>query len=98
MDFSSRLKKKHLIDLIAYLKTSKKPLKPQDEELNEPEQASKDYLENCLFIGVMPEEDNPRAVQNTLERFENKMDVRKEIEDAMDRTYDATIIRSEGAF
>ena len=39
MDFSARLKKRHLIDLIAYMKTSKKPIKPQDEEMNESEQA-----------------------------------------------------------
>lgn len=37
MDFSARLKKRHLIDLIAYMKTSKKPIKPSDEEINEAE-------------------------------------------------------------
>jgi predicted PolB exonuclease-like 3'-5' exonuclease len=37
MDYSARLKRKHLIDLIAYIKTSKKPIKPADEEVNEPE-------------------------------------------------------------
>lgn len=35
MDFSARLKKRHLIDLIAYMKTSKKSIKPTDEELND---------------------------------------------------------------
>jgi len=97
MDFSARLKKKHLIDLIAYIKTSKKPLKPADEEINEPEQASKDYWENCLFIGVMPEEDNPKAVKNTLENFE-KMDEMREIELARDRVFDSTVVKYEGAF
>ena len=77
MDFSARLKRRHLSELIAYLKTSKKPLKPADEELNEPEQASKDFWESCLFIGVMPEEVNPRAVKNTLENFEKMDEVRE---------------------
>jgi hypothetical protein len=56
MDYSARLKKRHLVDLIAYMKTSKKSIKPTDEEMNDGEQAEKDYVESCLFIGVMPDE------------------------------------------
>ena len=37
MDFSARLKKWHILDLIAYMRTSKKPIKPTDEEQNEAE-------------------------------------------------------------
>ena len=57
MDFSARLKKRHLIDLIAYMKTSKHTIKPADEEENEKELAEKDFLESCLFIGVMQDEE-----------------------------------------
>lgn len=32
MDFSARLKKRHLMDLIAYMKTSKATIKPSEEE------------------------------------------------------------------
>ena len=32
MDFSARLKKKHLMDLIAYMRTSKATIKPAEEE------------------------------------------------------------------
>ena len=95
MDFCARLKKHHLIDLIAYMKTSKKPIKPSDEEINEAEQAEKDYLENCLFIGVMPEEDNPRT--NKKDQID-RMDEQLEIENAQMRVFDQTGIKYEGAF
>jgi hypothetical protein len=35
MDYGSRLKRRHLMDLIAYMKTSKASIKPADEEQNE---------------------------------------------------------------
>jgi hypothetical protein len=57
MDFSQRLKKRHLMDLIAYMKTSKNPLRPADEE--DTDMAKQDFLEACLFIGVMQDEDRP---------------------------------------
>ena len=95
MDFSARLKKRHILDLIAYMKTSKKPIKPSDEEQNESEQAQKDYEENCLFIGVMTEEDNPRALANTLEN-KSRMDYQQEIDIAKLRVFDQTEIRFEG--
>ncbi len=44
MDYSARLKNRHLVDLIAYMKTSKKSIKPTDEEMNDGEQAEKDYM------------------------------------------------------
>lgn len=59
MDYSARLKKKNLMDLITYMKTSMIGVKPTDEENNESELASKDFIQSCLFIGVMPEEDGP---------------------------------------
>ena len=46
------------MDLIAYMKTSQHAIKPADEEENEKDLAEKDYLESCLFTGVMVEEDN----------------------------------------
>jgi hypothetical protein len=58
MDFSARLKKRHLMDLIAYMKTSKAQIKPADEEANESDQARKDFIDSCLFIGVMHEEEH----------------------------------------
>ena len=39
MDYSARLKKRHLMDLIAYMKTSKASIKPHEEEANEAELA-----------------------------------------------------------
>lgn len=99
MDFQARLKKKHLIDLIAYMRTSKKPIKPSDEEINEAEQAQKDYLDNCLFIGVMPEEDNPRNLLSTKNVDDTeRMDEMQEDELALERIFDQTQARFEGAF
>lgn len=68
MDHSARLKKKHLMDLIAYMKTSKHTIKPADEEENEKELAEKDYLESCLFLGVMQEEDQEPIHERELKR------------------------------
>jgi hypothetical protein len=39
MDYSERLKKRHLTDLIAYLKTAKHAIKPLDDEHSESEAA-----------------------------------------------------------
>lgn len=80
MDFGSRLKKKHLMDIIQYLKTSKHILKAEDDESTE------NFFENCLFIGLMPDEDHPpeideeeaaiqaRYKQNDLENEDEKYD------------------------
>ena len=90
MDFQARLKKKHLIDLIAYMRTSKKPIKPSDEEINEAEQAAKDYMDNCLFIGVMPEEENPRIAKGQADPLNDidRMDGMQEDEMALERVFD----------
>lgn len=57
MDYSARLKKRHLTDLIAYLKTAKNPTKPRDEEHASTEEGFKEYLDHCLYLGAMPLED-----------------------------------------
>jgi hypothetical protein len=93
MDFSARLKKRHLMDLIAYMKTSKAHIKPSDEEANESELAEKDFLDSCLFIGVMPEEENPRANVES-----DKMDQLDEQEQAKNRVFDPKALKFEGAF
>ena len=52
MDYSARLKKKHILDLIAYLKTAKKQSRPVDEEENcDPDDRMREYLEHCIFVG-----------------------------------------------
>lgn len=92
MDYSARLKKRHLMDLITYMKTSKHGVKPADEEDNESEQAQKDFIESCLFIGLMPEEDDP----NPKGEEDHKMDTNIESEESKNRVYDPTIIKYEG--
>ena len=51
-DFSGRLKRKHLIDIINYLHTTTKGIKPKEDPLA----SSSDYHDNSLFHGFMPEE------------------------------------------
>lgn len=51
MDFSSRLKRKHLNDIITYMKHNTLP-KYDEDELDE------NFNDNCLFIGLMPEEES----------------------------------------
>jgi len=58
MDFTARLQKKHLTDLIAYLKTTKQGNKAiVDEDLAADELGLQEYLEHCLFVGALPLED-----------------------------------------
>jgi hypothetical protein len=56
MDYTARLKKKHILDLIAYMKTAQKSSRAgsliEDEETKRAE-----YLDHTLFLGLMPEED-----------------------------------------
>ena len=94
MDYSARLKNRHLVDLIAYMKTSKKSIKPTDEEMNDGEQAEKDYVESCLFIGVMPDETNPRAMAADKIR----MDIKDEADIAKSSIYDQNQLTFEGQF
>ena len=50
MDFSSRLKRKHLYDIIQYLKHNNIPQYDEDK-------LDENFNENWLFIGQMPDED-----------------------------------------
>ena len=58
MEFQSRLKRKHLMDLVSYLKTASNAAKAggEDETL---EVANLNFLEDSLFMGVMPFEMRP---------------------------------------
>ena len=62
MDYSARLKKRHLTDLIAYLKTIKHPIKPLDEEHARSDAGQREFLEHCLFHGAMPLEDANKSI------------------------------------
>ena len=54
MEYQARLKKRHLMDLIAFLKTSKAQIKIEDEN-GDGANGGQDYTEHCLFHGYMPE-------------------------------------------
>ena len=58
MEYQARLKKRHLMDLIAYLKTSKCQIKVDDEaDAGSGLQNAQDFLDHCLFHGLMQEEE-----------------------------------------
>jgi hypothetical protein len=61
MDYSARLKRGHLNDLIAYLRTVKLVTKAQceDTENKNPEQL--EFYDQCLFYGSMVLEDNQNS-------------------------------------
>jgi hypothetical protein len=71
MDYTARLKKKHILDLIAYLKTAQKTSRGGATELDEHEPHQDnllkrtEYLEHTLFLGLMPDED-PGPYENHL--------------------------------
>lgn len=50
MDYSSRLKRRHLNDIIQYVKHNTLPAYDEDEE-------DENFNENCLFNGLMQDED-----------------------------------------
>ena len=62
MNESARLKWSHLIDIQVWSKSAKNEFgeKEIDTELNG------NFEDNCLFIGVMPEEDDPRKTKPKL--------------------------------
>lgn len=63
MNESARLKRSHLIDIQVCQKGVKKAEfgeKEVDTELNG------NFEDNCLFIGLMPEEDDPRRQRSWL--------------------------------
>jgi len=67
MDYSQRLKKRHLTDLIAYLKTAKHPIKALDEEHAKTEEGEREYYEHCIFVGAMSQETaplNPKTIED----------------------------------
>jgi hypothetical protein len=63
MEFQARLKRKHLMDLISYMKTANNAGKVggEDETL---EIANLNYLEECLFVGLMPLESKPQSIKS----------------------------------
>ncbi len=58
MDFNARLKKKHILDLIAHLKSAQKGQKKlsQEEESEDEVIEESEYFDHSLFIGLMPDE------------------------------------------
>ena len=56
MEYQARLKKRHLMDLIAYIKTSMCQIKLDDVggDNMESVQSAQDFLDHCLFHGYMP--------------------------------------------
>ena len=58
MEYQARLKKRHLMDLIAYIKTSMCQIKLDDDnDTNLGMQNAQDYQEHCLFHGLMHEQE-----------------------------------------
>lgn len=59
MEYEARLKKRHLMDLIAYIKTSKCQIKVDDENDASLGIHAQDFMDHCLFHGLMPEQESP---------------------------------------
>ena len=56
MEYQARLKKRHLMDLIAYLKTSNAQIKLDDEnDQGLGASNAAEFKDHCLFLGLMPE-------------------------------------------
>lgn len=62
MEFQQRLTKRHLVDLIEYQKTSKGTMKVEDEFGKN----TNDYLDHCLFHGLMLKEDHDASIVNAI--------------------------------
>jgi hypothetical protein len=62
MDYSARLKKRHLMDLIAYQKTSRGGLKLDDEFGKN----KNEFLDHCLFHGQMLRELQDNSIVNAI--------------------------------
>ena len=62
MEYQQRLTKRHLMDLIAYQKTSKQTVKVEDEFGKN----ANDYLDHCLFHGLMLNEEPDTSVVNAV--------------------------------
>ena len=52
MDFNQRIKKKHLIDLINYIKNTKMSLRAAEDD-DKDDKTDQEYLEQSLFHGNM---------------------------------------------
>lgn len=84
MDYSQRLQKRHLTDLIAYLKATKQPPKALDETAALTDVGLTEFLECCLFHGSMSLEDQ----QSIPVPGESERSKTAEQEDALYRVYD----------
>lgn len=89
MDFPARLKKKHILDLIAFMKSAKKPHRDEEDSLDI-EGGRKDYSEHCLFVGLMPEEDQIPMI--------TEADLEFEQQEAACRVYDHHRAKVESSF
>jgi hypothetical protein len=56
MDNTARLKKKHILDLIAFMKTSLKSGRTGNMDEENVDKRS-EYFDHTLFLGLMPDED-----------------------------------------
>lgn len=69
MDYTARLKKKHILDLIAYLKSAQKGHSlhiggdSSSEDESAEELAKSEYFDHSLFIGSMPDEETAPLVK-----------------------------------
>jgi dynein heavy chain len=91
MDYSQRLQRRHLTDLIAYLKTAKHSIKPLDEDQARTEAGQREYLGHCLFHGSMPLEDAPKSQLG----FDEQKQQRKDQREAMKREFDFPLLSVE---
>lgn len=70
MDYIARLKKKHILDLIAYMKTAQKS--SHAGSLIEDEESKRvEYLDHTLFLGLMQDED-PGPYEHYLQLTESE--------------------------
>ena len=100
MDFASRLKRRHLNDIIQYLKHNGLPTDLDEEEKDE------NFDENCLFIGLMAEEESEQAriVQSFNQKEKTFMFISPddesdtEVPRIMNQIYDPANIKSEFSY
>ena len=62
MDYSQRLRRHHLLDLIAYMKVSTAvSTRTPEEDAAMTDAALAEYMQHCIYAGLMPLEDKPDA-------------------------------------
>lgn len=60
MDYSQRLRRHHLLDLIEYMKvTTAVSTRTPEEDAAMTDEALQEYLQHCIYVGLMPLEDKP---------------------------------------